>query len=768
MPVLAGSDLPDVILGTVFAETLQGLGADDVLYGFDSADLILGGAGDDILYAGSGDDTIEGGAGEDIIYGQSGNDLLSYAAATGAVRLLLGDPERSTGDAAGDVFASIERFLLSSFNDTFIGSTQADRVSGGGGDDALHGCDGNDMLQGDAGDDTLSGGLGADTLEGGSGHDFASYADSLDNLRLDFQDFTTSSAEVASDVFLSIEGFILGAGHDLAIAVVPTAFTGGSGDDSLLGSAGADWLRGDQGRDLLNGNAGNDRIEAGDEDDPAMVLDLNPMALGGVLSGGDGQDTLTGGNIADSLSGDGGHDRLSGAAGNDALYGGAGNDTLSGDAGNDLMTGGAGRDVISGGIGTDTAIYATSVAFAAANTALSTGEALGDSLSGIECLQFQGARSTYIGAGGAMKLAFQASGGVFRAGLGAETVTGNGNDTRADYGAATLGLVFLASTTGITGTGTGNLAAADRLTGIASLGLGAFNDRVTLTGATPGLLQITGGGGADVFVLSAARASLSGGLGDDSFRGSYAGGTRASPVTLAGNDGADIFQISKTTGAAADWVFLDGGAGDDRFTIQNAGGSRILGAVQASGGEGHDTMTLRAEQVRATGGEGQDTITATGWGITADGGNGDDRITLALVTGTQAHTTLAGGAGNDVLIVAASFAQADATARLSEARIEGGAGQDQITGAAAILAPESGALLLREVFIFAQGSGQDSIAGFDDGVDRIAFRSGGPQSLSDLAILDAPAGAEISWGGDRITLLGVAAADISAADFVFA
>ena len=765
MPVFIGSALPDVLLGSLFADTLRGLDADDVLYGFDSADLISGETGDDILYGGSGDDTIEGGAGEDIIYGQSGNDLLSYANASGAIILVMGDPANSTGDAAGDVFTSIERILLSSHNDALVGSTKADRVDGGAGDDDLRGMDGNDLLQGGIGNDSLSGGLGVDTLDGGPGHDYASYSDSLDNLRLDFIDFASSSPDVSGDVFLSIEGFILGAGHDQAIAVTASAFIGGRGDDSLLGSAGADWLRGDQGQDVLTGNAGNDRIEAGDEDDPAALLDFNPAALGGILFGGAGHDSLIGGNIADRLAGDAGNDSLSGGSGIDMLSGGIGNDTLLGDAGDDWLTGGAGRDVVMGGTGTDTAVYATAVSFAAADSALSTGEAQGDALTGIECLQFRGANSSYIGGGGAIMLAFQAAGGLFRAGLGAETVTGNGFDTRADYGAATRSQTFVANAAGITGTG--GHAAGDRLQGVATLILGGFNDRITLTGPAAALSKVFGGAGADLFLLSAASASVSGGMGADTFRGSFAGGTRANPVQLAADDGADIFQISKSSGAISDWVLLDGGAGNDSFAVQNAGGARIFGSVRADGGDGNDTMTLRADRVLADGGEGRDTITATGWGSGADGGTGDDQVTLSLVTAAQAHSTLAGGAGDDVLIVTAQFGQADASERVSEVRIEGGPGQDQITGAAPVLAPGSGGLILRETFVFTPGAGHDSISGFDDGVDHIAFGPGGPLSLSDLTISEAPTGTEIAYGTDSIIIFGLAPADVSAADFLF-
>jgi serralysin len=118
--------------------------------------------------------------------------------------------------------------------------------------------------------------------------------------------------------------------------------------------------------------------------------------------------------------------------------------------------------------------------------------------------------------------------------------------------------------------------------------------------------------------------------------------------------------------------------------------------------------------------------------------------------------------------IAASFLQADTLGRVSEVHLNGGTGQDSITGAAPVLEPGSGALLLREVFVFAPGDGQDTITGFNDGTDRILFAAGGPQSMADLVIVEGPTGAEITYGSDRVILTGLAPADLSAADFVFA
>jgi Ca2+-binding RTX toxin-like protein len=80
---------------------------------------------------------------------------------------------------------------------------------------------------------------------------------------------------------------------------------------------------------------------------------------GGVLTGGDGNDTLSAVTGA-TMAGDGtasliapGHDSLDGSESADSLSGGAGNDTLFGDDFDDTLLGGAGNDVLRGGTGSD-------------------------------------------------------------------------------------------------------------------------------------------------------------------------------------------------------------------------------------------------------------------------------------------------------------------------------------------------------------------------------------------------------------------------------
>ncbi|MEO3473016.1 M10 family metallopeptidase [Roseomonas sp. CAU 1739] len=125
---LLGNALANTVIGTAFADTINGGEGDDALYGLADADRILGSGGRDTLIGDTGRDSLFGGAGDDRLWGQ-------------------GDDDRLQGDAG---------------NDTALG---------GDGADTLFGLDGNDALYGDAGDDSVLGGTGGDSLFGGAGND---------------------------------------------------------------------------------------------------------------------------------------------------------------------------------------------------------------------------------------------------------------------------------------------------------------------------------------------------------------------------------------------------------------------------------------------------------------------------------------------------------------------------------------------------------------------------------------------------------------------
>lgn len=132
-------------------------------------------------------------------------------------------------------------------------------------------------------------------------------------------------------------------GNPLSIVV-----DAGNGNDTLFGSQDIEAT--------LNGGDGNDSINVG----PA-----NPITIGQVLNGNDGDDNIAGGSDADTISGGDGFDVINGGGGDDSIrsgdgddtiFGGAGNDEIHGDHGEDLINGDAGDDTIFGESGDDTII----------------------------------------------------------------------------------------------------------------------------------------------------------------------------------------------------------------------------------------------------------------------------------------------------------------------------------------------------------------------------------------------------------------------------
>jgi Ca2+-binding RTX toxin-like protein len=186
------------LIGSSYADTLEGSDADnvidggagaDTLYGKGGADLLKGAGGADTLNGGNGADTLKGGGGADMLNGGNGNDTASYEASPEGVSVLLYTDDAAGGDAEGDELNGIENLSGSAFadvlwggdggnelhgldgNDTLKGFGGADSLMGGTGSDTLEGMNGSDMLRGDNGHDILNGGAGRDDLYGGSGGD---------------------------------------------------------------------------------------------------------------------------------------------------------------------------------------------------------------------------------------------------------------------------------------------------------------------------------------------------------------------------------------------------------------------------------------------------------------------------------------------------------------------------------------------------------------------------------------------------------------------
>ena len=383
---LVGSNFADTVTGNNLANILAGLGGNDHLKGMGGNDILAGGAGADILDGGTGIDTAD------------------YSTSAAPVHLVLGGGVSSGGDAAGDSFASIEKFVVTAGSDVIEGSaiTTGFSVNGGGGGDSITGGYGNDQLSiggsaalalagfqalaeeggvlkgqdgdddldgtefdddedGGNGDDQLEGFGGNDTLKGGNGHDTVDGGNGNDTL---------------DD----------GSGNDLVF--------GGNDNDLFLMGTGQNDLRGDAGNDtfaffddtLANGSTDPDNptnlgsVDGGDgynrmdlsnlsrgvvwttNDDGRMTLTLLGSTTGLALAAvGDEfyqdeyfninqnintpqDDQFIGNSEANDVFGNAGNDTLNGNGGDDKLDGGDGDDTLIGGAGTDMLTGGEGAD----------------------------------------------------------------------------------------------------------------------------------------------------------------------------------------------------------------------------------------------------------------------------------------------------------------------------------------------------------------------------------------------------------------------------------------
>src|SRR6266700_2506842 len=247
-PVLdAGAITPNAVT------IITGTSGNDLLIGDANDNFIFGFGGNDTLLGFAGNDTLHGGQGADVLNGGDGFDTASYSDALSAVRVDLSNPSLNSGDAAGDTFASIEVFELSSFDDRFTGSGGAsESVFGGSGNDSIRGSFGDDNLSGDDGDDILSGGSGSDRLVGGFGDDFleggagadalfwgsgfdtADYADASAGVTVVLSDPTFNAGDAAGDSYSSIEAFFLSSFNDF--------FFGADGNDIVNGWLGNDLL----------------------------------------------------------------------------------------------------------------------------------------------------------------------------------------------------------------------------------------------------------------------------------------------------------------------------------------------------------------------------------------------------------------------------------------------------------------------------------------------------------------------------------------------
>jgi Ca2+-binding RTX toxin-like protein len=147
--------------GAAQGDTLVGI---EIVSGSQGSDTISGDAGANTLKGWTGNDVLRGRGGADTLDGGIGTDLASYWAEATAVTVNLATGTGSGGNAAGDIFISIEN------------------VNGGQGGDTLTGSSGANALNGFESNDVISGGAGKDLLTGGTGADRFAYASTTESV----------------------------------------------------------------------------------------------------------------------------------------------------------------------------------------------------------------------------------------------------------------------------------------------------------------------------------------------------------------------------------------------------------------------------------------------------------------------------------------------------------------------------------------------------------------------------------------------------------
>ena len=722
------------------------------LTGSKLADTLYGNTGSNLLSGGEGNDTLIGNGGGDQYDGGLGTDTVSYDNASVAViaYLATGSQKLNSGAAAGDTYVSIENLLGSAFNDKLVGDDRGNNLQGG------------------KGDDILDGGTGSagDTFNGGEGADTANYASATNGVALNLGASSGSGGDATGDQYFDIEN-VTGSDFDDQITgnAQTNVLSGGKGNDTLSGGGGNDTLEGGDGNDTFsNTGAGRHNYNGGDGTDTVTyasfntAVNINLASFDGNTTGEGGEEffnaieNLIGGTMGDNLAGNSVKNDIKGGGGNDVLDGAEGDDVLDGEDGDDTLIAGLGADDLRGGNGTDVADYSnasTGLTIDLANgtpgvgNGRSTGEAAGDSFTGIEAVR-----------GGAFNDLFYAQNLAtrFEGGTGTDTLSYESSINTAANPNLVL-IVDLKDGTSL-GTGTNGMAAGDTYQSIENVTGSVTNSNLLqgnsqaneLTGGNAndvldgrdGSDRLFGAAGNDVMIGGLSNDTLDGGGNGSSTNWSYAlSATETLNFRLAGDAVSYAYSSSAATVTLSTGVGSAGTGDSDTLT----GIEHVIGSNQADiitgdgtaneiwGRGGDDTLSGLAGNDVLLGGDGNDTLAGGHGADQLDGGAGTDTVSYVnsttavtaslansnlntgveatgdtyanienltgsstaannlmgdgnanVLTGGAVADTLAGGAGNDTLQGAAGMDTLRGGA--GNDTLDGGAGADLLIGGA--------------------------------------------------------------------------------------
>jgi Ca2+-binding RTX toxin-like protein len=515
------------------------------------------------------------------------------------------------------------------------------------------------------------------------------------------------------------------------------------------------------------GLGGNDNISLNEANGALPAADL---------FGGAGNDTLTGGSGGDLLFGQSGNDTLLGKGGADFLFGGSDNDTLTGGDGNDQMFGESGNDRLIWNPGDDSDLIEG-----------------GDGIDTVEVNGGNGAESFAVTPDGARVHFDRLSPAPFSLDIGTSeklVLNMNGGD---DSFSATGNMAALMSVTVDGGAGNDTILGSngnDVLLG------GDGNDFIdgqqgndtVLLGAGDDVFQwdpgdgsdtVDGEAGFDKMIFNGANIAETINV---SANGSHAlfsrdigavtmdlqgvesidFAARAGVDTIVINDlsGTDVTEVNVNLAAAngggdasPDKVTVNATAGDDVVLVSgDASGVNVVGLaaqVNIVGAEAfNDRLTIKGlagdDVIQATG------VAAGAIGLTLDGGDGN-----VVLIGGAGNDMLLGGAGDDVLMGGGGIDVLD-----------GGAGNNVILASFAAVGAFAGAASAKSeltILNFHAGAGGnvDKIDLSD--VAGVTFES----LMKDATTVDGNTTLDLQ-NGNEITLVGVDASALSAANFVLA
>jgi Ca2+-binding RTX toxin-like protein len=583
-----------IISGGSGSDFLNGTATKDQIFGNGGNDTLIGNSGADSLYGGAGNDLLDGGGGNDFLDGGTGVDTARYDIATAIYAVLGNGSVQFLGTSwLNETLVSIENFVAGSGNDSIVGSGGANAIWGGAGNDYISGADGSD---------TLDGGVGADTLIGGPGPESDRRALEVDRdvVRYDWA-LTRVTADLAAGT-VSVQGGetdevryvadVWGGtvADELRGDVEDNALRGGGGADTLYGAEGDDTLWGQSGRDLLDGGGGADTAVYSDNSTPVRV-DL-------------ASDTAT--FIGQSW-------QAETLVSIENVVGGSGADTLLGDAGANVLQGGAGADRLDGRGGADTVSFfgeAQGVLInLASQRAGSIGSAVRDTLVSIENGRGGAGNDSMVGSAGANVLDGAGGSDVINAGAGNDTIMLSSGMDAIDGGAGSDTLVF-DQTYEHYGNGYREYGIDERwgyfwwFYGPTDTTLAInLNSSSTLyyggsgTTTLTGIENVTTGVGNDLVYGSEVANVISVGHGAN-----YVEAQGGNDTVYGGN-----YALDDTT-----WYYTDDRDANEAIH-GGEGNDRIVGAAQAFGDEGNDTLVagwFGAQEM--TGGAGADRFEFSG------------------------------------------------------------------------------------------------------------------------------------------------------------